>query len=135
MRDTKTKIEDRLAWLKEDRIAAFEKWYPQFVNHRLFCDPASKVRRYAGSWARRNERALRVFMESTPEHDLAGLIRETLLDSKKGKNAGWPDLVVWNDEELLFAEVKWKDAVSTSQLKWIEEHEERYTVEILRVTA
>lgn len=131
----KTEIEDRLALVRKDRVALFEEWFPRFVNHKLFCDPASNICAYFGSWARRNEAGLRQFVESAPEHNLDGLVREILLDSEKGKSAGWPDLVLWNEESLLFAEVKWRDAVSEAQKKWIRAHEKQHTVEIVRVSS
>ena len=56
-----------------------------------------------------------------------------IVDSHKGRNAGWPDLVAWNSESLIFSEVKFKDKLSSKQLSWIENHKEKYQIELVKV--
>jgi hypothetical protein len=72
-------------------------------------------------------------LATVPEHDIEALLRETIISTRKGLNPGWPDLVVWNEKSLLFAEIKSEDEVSETQERWIQAHRPQYKVEVLRV--
>ena len=82
----------------------------------------------------RNHSELRAFITQSIEHCQEDLIRELIVTSRKGRNAGWPDLVAWNSESLVFSEVKSStDKLSSDQLSWIEKHKEKYQLELVKV--
>jgi len=56
-----------------------------------------------------------------------------IIDSQKGKNAGWPDLIAWSSSSLVFAEVKSSDDLRKEQIIWIANHKEKYKIELVRV--
>lgn len=131
----KSVIEQRLKEYKQNREDHFVRKFRDFCSHPFFCDPKSNIPRYSGSWLRRNSSELRDFVSNSIEHSQEDLIREMIIGSYKGKNAGWPDLLAWSNTSLLFAEVKSTDELSCKQLSWIANHEEEYTIELVRVVS
>jgi len=126
-------IEQRLEEYKHNRGDVFDRQIRNFFNHPFFSDPESKIAESSGSWLKRNQKDLRTFIIQSKEHCQEDLIREMIVNSHMGRNAGWPDLVAWNSKSLLFAEVKSTDKLSSIQLKWIEKHKEKYQIELVRV--
>lgn len=126
-------IEQRLKEYRENREDFFDQKIKEFCNHKFFCDPNSKISKYSGVWLRRNQSALRDFITHSVEHNQEDLIREMIIDSHKGNNAGWPDLVAWSSSSLVFAEVKSSDELRKEQVNWITNHEEKYKIELVRV--
>jgi hypothetical protein len=127
-------IEGRLEEFRLARQEVFDRQASLFLSHPLFTDPQSQVPRSSGSSVRRNLEDLRALATSSPEHDDISLIREALLSARHGLNTGWPDLIAWNRRELLFVEVKSTDKLSRPQTEWIQSHEPRYGIELIRVT-
>lgn len=103
-------------------------------SHPFFRDSRSRIAAYSGTWLLRNDSHLRAFATMSVEHAQDALIRETLLGSVKGRNAGWPDLVAWSEKSIVFAEVKSSDELSASQCRWIADHQDGYTIELIRVS-
>jgi len=126
-------IEQRLEEYQHNRGDIFDRQIRKFCNHPFFCDPKSKIAKYSGSWLIRNQSELRAFITQSIEHCQEDLIREMIVTSHKGRNAGWPDLVAWNSESLIFSEVKSTDELSSKQLSWIANHKEKYQIELVKV--
>lgn len=126
-------IELRLEEYQDDREGMFSEKLAEYCAHPFFCDPKSKIAKYHGSWLMRNQSALRNFACTSVEHGQESLIRETMVTSHKGKNKGWPDLVAWSKESLVFAEVKSTDELSDEQLLWISDHKSKIRIELVRI--
>ena len=126
-------IEQRLKEYQQNREEIFDRKIREFCNHPFFCDPNSKIAKYSGVWLRRNQSELRDFITNSLEHNQEDLIREMIIDSHKGQNTGWPDLVAWSNNSLVFAEVKSQDELSSKQHNWIANHKEKYKIELVRV--
>ena len=126
-------IEQRLMEYQRSREDIFDRQMREFCNHQFFCDPHSKIAKHSGTWLRRNKSVLRDFVIHSIEHGQEDLIREIMITSHKGHNAGWPDLVVWSSKSLVFSEVKSKDKLSSEQLSWIANHKEKYQIELVQV--
>lgn len=126
-------IEDRLTQFATNRPSYLQEAYRRFNAHPLFQYPSSQVPVYVGSWARRHEQALVHFCRTGPDHGMEDLIRDILLTSSHGVNRGWPDLVVWSADQIIFAEVKTNDQLSPTQVTWFCEHCEQLTLELVRV--
>lgn len=126
-------IEQRLNEYQQNREEILDGKIREFCNHPFFCDPNSKIAKSSGVWLRRNQSELRDFITNSIEHNQEDLIREMIIDSHKGKNAGWPDLVAWSNNSLVFAEVKSQDELSSKQHNWIANHKEKYQIELVRV--
>lgn len=103
------------------------------MSHPLIVDSGSKTPKYYLEWMQANQVGLRNFTATAAIHRQDLLIKEILLNSKKGRNAGWPDLVLWTENKIIFAEVKHLDILSAFQLRWIESHSSEYGIEILKV--
>jgi hypothetical protein len=130
----KDAIEQRLEEYRCNRGDIFDRQLQKFLNHPFFCDPRSKIFKYSGSWLIRNHSELRDFVTHSIEHYQEDLIREMIVNSHMGLNAGWPDLVAWNSKSLIFSEVKSStDKLNSNQISWIENHEEKYQIELVRV--
>ena len=127
-------IEQRLIDYQRSREDMFDRQMRYFRSHPLFCDSISKIAKHSGAWTRRNESDLRDFSTKSVEHGQETLIREILVTSHKGLNAGWPDLVAWSKNSIVFAEVKSTDELSSAQRRWITDHENKYRIELIRVT-
>ena len=126
-------IEQRLMKYQHSREDIFDRQMREFCNHQFFCDPHSKIAKQSGAWLMRNQSALRDFVTHSMEHGQEDLIREIMITSYKGRNTGWPDLVAWSRNSLVFAEVKSTDELSSEQRCWIANHEEKYRIELVRV--
>jgi len=127
-------IEKRLEEYRHNRGDVFDRHLHKFLNHPFFCDPKSKISKYSGSWLMRNHSELRDFVAQSIEHYQEDLIREMIVTSHMGLNAGWPDLVAWNSESLIFSEVKSStDKLNSDQINWIESHKEKYQIELVKV--
>ena len=126
-------VEQRLKEYQRSREDMFDRQMRQFHTHPFFCDSRSKIAKHSGAWLMRNESVLRDFATMSAEHGQEALIREIMVTSHKGRNAGWPDLVAWSGNSLVFAEVKSTDELSREQRRWIADHEEKYRIELLRV--
>ncbi len=129
----KDEIEQRLMEYQRNRGDVFDRQMRRLLGHPFFCDAQSQIAQHSGTWLRRNESALRSFAINSVEHEQEALIREIMLTCHKGRNVGWPDLVAWSQDSLLFAEVKSTDGLSNKQGRWIAEHEENYRIEVVRV--
>lgn len=127
-------IEGRLVAFARNRSPVLQDAFRHFHAHPLFRDPASRLPHYFGSWARRNEEELIEFCRTAPEHGMEDLVREILLTSFHGVNRGWPDLVVWDVDHLVFAEVKTSDRLSPAQTRWIQQHRDSLTIELVHVS-
>jgi hypothetical protein len=128
-----TVIEERLAEYRENRSAVFARKFYNFCNHPFFTDPQSKIAKYHGAWMNRNRSELADFASMSAEHEQEELIREIIKTSMRGRNAGWPDLVAWNETDLVFAEVKSTDSLSDAQHQWIADHEDKVNIELVRI--
>ena len=126
-------IETRLAEYMSDPGGVFDRQMTCFRSHPFFRDPRSKIAAYSGTWLLKNDSHLRAFATMSVEHAQDALIRETMLNSVKGRNAGWPDLVAWSERSIVFAEVKSSDELSASQRSWIADHQDGYAIELIRV--
>lgn len=126
-------IEVRLCEYQRDRNGVFARQMLSFRNHPFFTNPASKIAKHNGSWMIRNSSALSEFATMSVEHGQEELIREIILTSNRGRNAGWPDLVAWSETDLLFAEVKSTDRLSDAQHQWIIEHQNSVKIELIRI--
>ena len=128
-----TVIEERLAEYIENRNAVFTRQISNFYNHPFFTDPKSQIPKYYYTWMKRNHSALADFVSMSVEHGDDELIREITKTSRKGRNAGWPDLVAWSETDLLFAEVKSTDKLSVAQRNWMSKHEGKFNIELIRI--
>ena len=129
----KDAIEKRLMDYQRNREDMFDRQMRHFRNHPFFCDSNSKIAKHSGAWLMRNESALRDFAIMSAEHGQETLIREILVTSHRGRNAGWPDLIAWSENFLVFAEVKSTDKLSNEQHRWIADHENIYRIELIRI--
>jgi hypothetical protein len=121
--------------LASDPRGAFDKHWEANTSHVLFKHPESQLPKYHGIWLTRNYEELRQFVCDAPGSTCAALIPEVILTSKKGKNAGLPDLIAWTEDDFLFAEVKVDDRLSIAQRDWIAAHQTDYRIELVRVRA
>jgi len=126
-------IEQRLMDYQRSREDIYDRQIGHLHSHPFFCDPNSKIAKHSGAWLMRNETALRNFVTMSVEHGQEAFVREILVTSHKGRNSGWPDLVVWSENSLVFAEVKSTDELSSEQHRWIADHETKYRIELIRV--
>lgn len=126
-------IEERLSAFAAERVSCLRESYIRFYAHPLFADAQSQVSGHFGAWARYHEEALITFCRTAPEHGMEDLIRECLLTSSRGVNRGWPDLVIWRTDRLVFTEVKARDKLSAAQTDWIQQHCDVHAVELVRV--
>ncbi|MGI9487180.1 MAG: VRR-NUC domain-containing protein [Geminicoccaceae bacterium] len=82
-------------------------------------DPSVELREYL--WAHRAvdvSRARRV-IEIIPAEMTIAILRY-LVDDYWGRYLGWPDLLLWRDEDFMMVEVKSSsDKLSTDQMRWI----------------
>ena len=126
-------IEEKLIDFHRHPNEVFDDGVSRFCSHRFFCDSTSKIAEYYGEWIKRNKLSLRDVAVVSAKHNLEFLIREIIVKSNKGRNRGWPDLVVWSTDEIIFAEVKSSDKLSREQILWISEHNEKITTELVWV--
>jgi VRR-NUC domain len=99
--------------------------------------PSEDLRQYL--WAHRNEQiqAARQLINILPAVALIEMLRY-LIEDYWGRRAGWPDLLVYRDNEFFLAEVKSADdKLGKSQERWIRDNCERLhfpfkLVEVLR---
>ena len=99
--------------------------------------PSADLRQYL--WAHQNEQiqAARQLIDILPSVALIEMLRY-LTEDYWGRRAGWPDLLVYRDDEFFFAEVKSADdKLGKSQERWIRDNRERLhfsfkLVEVLR---
>jgi VRR-NUC domain len=78
-------------------------------------------------WAHRNEqiRVARQLIDILPSVALVDM-PQYLIEDFWGRRAGWPDLLVYLDNEFFFAEVKSADdKLGKSQERWIRDNRER----------
>jgi hypothetical protein len=129
-------IETKLDTYRRGRLGTFNEQYPRMCNHKLFTDPRTRVHQWCGSWVREHTDEVRQYLSSSPDHDQERLLWETLSTARNGLNEGWPDLVVWRPDDLLFVEVKGPgDVLSPAQRDWLAQHDGAYRTELLRVVA
>ena len=105
----------------------------RFCNHPFFTKAQSKIADYHGEWMKRNQHELADFASMSVEHGQEKFILEIMKNSNRGKGAGWPDLVAWSENDLLFAEVKSTDSLSKIQRQWIKAHQGLFKIEIIRI--
>lgn len=125
-------IELRFKEFQLDSENVFDRQMQIYKKHPFFCDPQSKIPRHNVEWFVKNEKNLSDFIALSVEHNQVSLIREILIKSYKGRNAGWPDLVAWSETSLVFVEVKSSDKLSNEQRRWMSDHS-TYKIELLWV--
>ncbi len=129
----KEKFESRLIEFSKNRYSFLQNSYQSFYQHPLFKNESGNRSQYYGKWLIQNENMLLEFCKLAPEHGMEDLIREILITSYHGVNKGWPDLVVWNKDHIIFAEVKVEDNLSSSQITWLKDHFDLHKIELIRV--
>lgn len=85
-------------------------------------EPSERLRQYL--WAHEPERVAiaRRVSEILPQETLLRILRY-LVDSYWARYLGWPDLLVYNDSDFFFVEVKSsKDSLSNDQKRWIRDN-------------
>jgi hypothetical protein len=112
------KIEDHFSWIsceESDLHWLFDYWL----------EPSAKLRQYL--WAHKDsdvERA-RKLMEIIPPADIVTILRH-LVEDYWHHYLGWPDLLVYRQQEFFLAEVKASgDKLSDEQKVWIRANHER----------
>jgi hypothetical protein len=91
----------------------------------LWLGPSDDLRQYL--WAHRNEQiqVARQLINILPAVAIIEILRY-LIEDYWGRYAGWPDLLVYGDNEFFFAEVKSAgDKLGESQERWIRDNHQR----------
>jgi VRR-NUC domain len=91
----------------------------------LWLDPSDDLGLYLGG--RRTERiqVARQLIEILPSASIVEM-RRYLVEDYWGRRSGWPDLIIFRDNEFFFAEVKSAtDKLGTSQQRWLRDSRER----------
>jgi VRR-NUC domain len=103
----------------------------------LWLRPSEDLGQYL--WGHRNEpiQVARQMINILPSASIVEMLRY-LVEDYWGRRAGWPDLLVYRDNEFFFAEVKSADdKLGKSQERWVRDNRERLhfpfkSVEVLR---
>ena len=91
----------------------------------LWLGPSKDLRQYL--WAHRKEQiqVARQLINILPSVGLTEMLRY-LIEDYWGRRAGWPDLLVYRDNEFFFAEVKSAgDKLGKSQERWVRDNRQR----------
>lgn len=111
----KNGIDKHLAWLSDDKndlLWTYDYWI----------DPSWQLRQYL--WAHRLQdiEKARTIIQILPVVIIKRILR-FLVENYWNRYCGWPDLLVYNEHEYFFVEVKSsKDKLSEDQKEWIKEN-------------
>jgi hypothetical protein len=105
-------IKEHLAWLPNDKnelLWAFDYWI----------DPSWSLRQYLWAHELQKIEKARIIVQVLPV-DTIKKILQYLVENYWSRFCGWPDLLVYNNQEYFFVEVKSsKDKLSDDQKEWI----------------
>jgi len=101
----------------------------------LWLGPSDELGLYLGGRRAEHIQVARQLLEILPSASIVEMLRY-LVEDYWGRRSGWPDLIVFRDNEFFFAEVKSAtDKLGASQQRWFRDNRERlhFPVKLIEV--